>query len=99
MLLWTFNISFLTFLAGVVGLLVNRKTLIQILIALEICLLSILVNFSSTGLEIGELVGLIISLLITVIAAAESSLGLTIIIYFYKLRGSISSKNLNLLKF
>lgn len=86
-------------MAGVIALLVNRKNLIQILIALEICLLSIIVNFSTTGLENGELAGLIISLLITVIAAAESSLGLTLIIYFYKLRGSISSKNLNLLKF
>lgn len=68
------------------------------LLSLEICLLSILLNFSISVLILNDLGGVIIAVLITVIAAAESALGLSIIIFFYKMRGSISSKNLSLLK-
>jgi NADH:ubiquinone oxidoreductase subunit K len=69
-----------------------------VLLSLEICLLSILLNFSISVLILNDLGGVIIAVLITVIAAAESALGLSIIIFFYKMRGSISSKNLSLLK-
>ena len=68
------------------------------LLSLEICLLSILLNFSISVLILNDLGGVVIAVLITVIAAAESALGLSIIIFFYKMRGSISSKNLSLLK-
>tara|TARA_B110000908_G_C10256301_1_gene455747 strand:+ start:3224 stop:3484 length:261 start_codon:yes stop_codon:yes gene_type:complete len=85
-------------LIGVSSLIINRNNLIQVLLSLEICLLSILLNFSISVLILNDLGGVIIAVLITVIAAAESALGLSIIIFFYKMRGSISSKNLSLLK-
>jgi len=85
-------------LIGVSSLIINRNNLIQVLLSLEICLLSILLNFSISVLILNDLGGIIIAVLITVIAAAESALGLSIIIFFYKMRGSISSKNLSLLK-
>lgn len=86
------------FVLGFYGLLINRSNLIQILISLEILLLCMLLNFSTSILYSESIHFLITSILITVIAASESALGLILIIYFYKLRGSISLKTLITLK-
>ena len=98
MLFWVTYLLFFIFILGIYGLIINRSNLIQMLISLEILLLSLLLNFSIIVLLNINILSLIISLLITVIAASESALGLIIIVLFYKIRGSISSKTLTNLK-
>ena len=98
MILWSYFSFIFIFILGVYSLISNRVNLIQTLISFEILLLSLLLNFTLISIIQNSVSMLIISILITVIAASESALGLTIIIYFYKLRGSISPSNLILLK-
>ena len=98
MILWSFFLVNFVFILGFYGLIINRSNLIQILICFEILLLCLLLNFSISIYINLNLFSLIISILITVIAASESAIGLTIIVFFYKLRGSISPKNIISLK-
>jgi NADH:ubiquinone oxidoreductase subunit K len=98
MFFWTYFSFIFIFILGIYSLISNRVNLIQTLISFEILLLSLLLNFTLISIIQNSVSIIIISILITVIAASESALGLTIIIYFYKLRGSISPSNLISLK-
>jgi NADH-quinone oxidoreductase subunit K len=75
-----------------------RKHIINILISLELIILSININFIVISCFIDDLLGQIYSLLILTIAAAETSIGLAIIIVYYRLRGGISVDLISLLK-
>lgn len=75
-----------------------RKHIINILISLELILLSINMNFIIFSLILDDLLGQIYALLVLTLAAAESSIGLAIIIVYYRLRGGISIDLINLLK-
>lgn len=69
---------------------INRKNLIAILISLEIALLAVNMNFVVFSYYIGEISGKIFSLVILTVAAAETSIGLAILVVFFRRRGSIS---------
>lgn len=75
-----------------------RKHIINILISLELIILSININFIVISCFIDDLLGQIYSLLILTVAAAETSIGLAIIIVYYRLRGGISVDLISLLK-
>jgi len=90
------NISI--FLIGLIGLFIIRKNLIIIIISLEILLLSINLNFILISLFIDDLLGQLFSLIILVIAAAETAIGLSLIILFFKIRTEINIFLLNNLK-
>jgi NADH-ubiquinone oxidoreductase chain 4L len=81
---------FLLFLIGILGFVLNRKNIILMLISIEIMLLSItlIILLNSTIFE--DILGQIFSIYIIVIAAAESAIGLGILVAFYRLRGSIA---------
>ena len=84
------NLSILLFLIGILGFLLNRKNIILMIIAIEIMLLAVtlLVLISSFGFD--DNVGQTFSLYIISIAGAESVIGLSILVAFYRLRGTIS---------
>ena len=90
--------SFLIFLISVFGILINRKHIIILLICLELMLLSSSINFVLFSFLFEEFLGQIYVLLILVIAASESALGLALVVVYYRLRGSISLDLINLLK-
>lgn len=93
------NIIFiLLFTLCLIGIIINQSNTILILILIEIMFLSIILLFLYSSFYSNQLVGQIISLYIIALAAVESALGLSIMIIFYKLRGSISIKFLNLIK-
>lgn len=76
----------------------SRKHIIIILISLELLLLSININFVIFSIFLDDFFGQIFALIILGVAAAESALGLAILIIYFRLRGSISIFVLNLLK-
>lgn len=76
----------------------SRKHVIIILISLELILLSININFVVFSIFLDDLLGQIYALLVLTVAAAESALGLAILIVYYRLRGGISIDLINLLK-
>ena len=79
------------------GILMNRSNLIIILFSIELLLLSINLNFLIFSVYLDDLIGELFSLLILTIAAAESAIGLAIIIVFFRTRGSIKINQINLL--
>ena len=91
-------LSFIIFIIGSSGMFLFRKHIINILISLELLLLSININFIATSCFIDDLLGQIYALMVLTVAAAESSIGLSIIIIYYRLRGGISIDLINLLK-
>jgi len=88
----------LLFVLSILGIILNQSNIILILIFIEIMLLSISLNFIIHAYVINNLLGQICSIYIITVAAVESAIGLSIMITFYKLRGSISIRFLNLLK-
>ena len=84
------NLSILLFLIGVLGFVLNRKNLILMLISIEIMLLSITLIILLNSSIFEDILGQIFSVYIIVIAAAESAIGLGILVAFYRLRGNIA---------
>lgn len=98
-MLFDFNLLVLImFCISIIGIIINRSNIILILVSIEILLLSISMNFMLSSLINFSLEGQIIAIYIITIAAIESAIGLSIIVAFYKIKGSISLKLLNLLK-
>lgn len=91
-------ISFNIFLIGVLGICLARKHIIIILISLELILLSINFNFICGSVFFDDLLGQIYALLVLTVAAAETAIGLALLIIYYRLRGGISVDLITLLK-
>ena len=87
------NLSLLLFLIGILGFILNRKNIILMIIAIEIMLLAVtlLVLISSFSFDDG--IGQIFSILIISLAGAESVIGLSILVAYYRLKGSISLRS------
>lgn len=85
-----FEINLILFLLGFWGLFVVRKSLIAILIAIEMLLLSVNLNFIVFSAFFDDLFGQVFALSILTVAAAESAIGLAILVIFYRIRGAIS---------
>jgi len=83
-------ISVILFVIGLVGFLANRKNILLLLLALEIMLLAININFVVFSVFLDDLLGQIFTLIVLTVAAAESSLGLAILIVYYRVRGGIA---------
>jgi NADH-quinone oxidoreductase subunit K len=91
-------LSLLLFIIGSCGMFIFRKHLINILISLELVILSLNINFIVFSCYLDDLLGQVYALFILTVAAAESSVGLAIIIVYYRLRGGISLDLISLLK-
>ena len=91
-----FNI--LLFFIGLAGIFVIRKNLLIFLMAVEIILLSLNLNFIYISLYLDDFLGQLFSFLILVLAAAESAIGLTFLIIYYRLRQNLNIRYINILK-
>ena len=91
-------LSLLIFIIGSLGMFLFRKHIINILISLELLLLAINMNFVVFSSFLDDFLGQIYALLVLTVAAAETSIGLAIIVVYYRLRGGISIDLINLLK-
>jgi len=91
-------LSFILFVIGLLGLFLFRRHLIIFLISLEILLLCININFITFSVYLDDFLGQIYVLLILTVAAAETALGLAILVIYYRLRGGISIDLISLLK-
>lgn len=97
-----FSIQFLVnlyiFFLGILGVLTNRRHFLVIIVCIEMMLLSINMCFLLFSLQLDDIMGQIFSFFILTVAAAESSIGLAIIILYYKNRGNIFSSTRFLLR-
>ena len=84
------NLSLILFSIGILGFVLNRKNIILMLISIEIMLLAVTFIILLNSLLFEDIVGQVFAIYIIVIAAAESAIGLGILVAFYRLRGNIS---------
>jgi len=91
-------LSVTLFLIGTFGMFFSRKHVIIILISLELILLASNINLVIFSVFLDDILGQIYALLVLTVAAAESALGLAILIVYYRLRGGISIDLISLLK-
>ena len=86
------------FTIGIIGIFLNRKNLIVILMCIELLLLAVNINLVSFSIFLNDLNGQIFTLFILTVAAAEAAIGLAIIVAYYRNTGSIAVENINTLK-
>jgi len=91
-------IAIMLFVLGLLGIIFNRTNLILVLMSIEIILLAVSINLLIFSFLLNSLLGQIFSIFILTVAAAESAIGLSIMVAFYKIKGSISIRSLSLLK-
>jgi len=77
------------FTIGAFGLFLNRKNIIVMLMAVELILLAVNINFIAFSAHLGDSVGQVFALFILTVAAAESAIGLSILVTFFRNFGSI----------
>ena len=77
------------FTIGIIGIFLNRKNLIVILMCIELLLLAVNINLVSFSIFLNDLNGQIFTLFILTVAAAEAAIGLAIIVVYYRNVGSI----------
>ena len=91
-------VSCLLFLLGMWGIFLNRKNILIMLMSIELMLLAVNLNFLVFSVSLDDLVGQIFALLILTVAAAESAIGLALLVVYYRVRGSISVEFIHLMK-
>ena len=91
-------IAIMLFVLGLLGIIFNRTNLILVLMSIEIILLAVSINLLIFSFLLNSVLGQIFFIFILTVAAAESAIGLSIMVAFYKIKGSISIRSLNLLK-
>ena len=91
-------VSATLFTIGVVGIFVNRKNIIVILMAIELILLSVNLNLAAFSAFSGTIEGQIFAMLVLTVAAAEAAVGLAILVVYFRNRGDISVENVDLMK-
>jgi len=93
-----FFIPLTIFLIGLIGVFLNRKNVLLIIICVELILLAINFSFLISSYYLDDVLGQIFAIFVLTVAAAESSIGLAILVTYYRVRGSISITSINLLK-
>lgn len=92
------TIIILLFLIGALGLVLNRKNILIILMSIELMLLSVNLNFIIFSIYLDDIIGQIFVLFILTIAATESAIGLAILSIYYKLKNTIQMDKIKTLK-
>ena len=92
------TLSAIIFTIGVIGVFMNRKNIIIILMSIELILLAVNINLVSFSIYLQDLVGQVFAMFILTVAAAEAAIGLAIIVIYYKNKGSINVEQINTLK-
>ena len=77
------------FSLGMIGIFLNRKNVIVILMSIELILLAVNINLVSFSIFLQDIVGQVFTMLILTVAAAEAAIGLAIIVVYYRNKGSI----------
>jgi NADH-quinone oxidoreductase subunit K len=91
-------VSAILFTMGVLGIFVNRKNLIVILMAIELILLAVNINLVAFSSYLGDLVGQVFAMFVLTVAAGEAAIGLAILVIYFRGRGTIAVDDVNRMK-
>ena len=92
------TLAAIIFAIGIIGIFLNRKNVIIILMSIELILLAVNINLVSFSIYLQNLIGQVFTMFILTVAAAEAAVGLAIIVIYYKNRGSINVEQISSLK-
>jgi len=92
------TVAAMLFTIGVFGIFLNRKNVIIILLSVELILLSVNINLVAFSSFMGDMVGQVFTMLILTVAAAEASIGLAILVVYFRNRGTIAVEDIHLMK-
>ena len=92
------SVAAILFTLGVIGIFLNRKNVIIILMSIELMLLAVNINLVAFSAYLGNLEGQIFALMILTVAAGEAAIGLAIVVTYFRNRGSIAVEDINMMK-
>ena len=92
------TVAAILFTLGVLGIFINRKNIIVILMSVELILLAVNINLVAFSTHLGDIVGQVFALFVLTVAAAEAAIGLAILVVFFRNRGSIAVEDVNMMK-
>ena len=84
------TVSAILFVLGVMGIFINRKDVIVILMSVELILLAVNINLVGFSAFMNDLVGQIFAMFVLTVAAAEAAIGLAILVIYFRNRGTIA---------
>jgi NADH-quinone oxidoreductase subunit K len=91
-------VAAILFTIGVLGIFINRRNVIVILMSIELILLAVNINFVAFSSFQHNLVGQIFTMFVLTVAAAEAAIGLAILVVYFRNRGNIAVEDINLMK-
>src|SRR5271154_266020 len=92
------TVAAILFTIGVLGIFLNRRNIIIILMSVELILLAVNLNFVAFSSYLGDLVGQVFALFVLTVAAAEAAIGLAILVVYFRNRGTIAVEDVNVMK-
>jgi len=91
-------VAAILFTMGVLGIFMNRKNIIVILMAIELILLAVNLNFVAFSAYLHDLVGQVFAMFVLTVAAGEAAIGLAILVIYFRGRGTIAVDDVNRMK-
>jgi len=91
-------VSSILFVMGMLGIFLNRKNIIIILMAIELILLSVNLNLVAFSAFLGDMTGQVFAMFVLTVAAAEAAIGLAILVIYFRQRGTIAVDDVNRMK-
>ena len=92
------TVGAILFVLGILGIFLNRKNIIVILMSVELILLSVNLNLVAFSAQLGDLTGQVFAMVILTVAAAEAAIGLAIVVIYFRNRGTIEVEDVSTLK-
>ena len=89
------TVAAILFTIGVLGIFLNRRNVILMLMAIELILLAVNINLVAFSAYLGDLTGQVLAMFVLTVAAAEAAIGLAILVIFFRRRGSIAVDDVN----
>lgn len=92
------TVAAVLFSFGAVGIFLNRKNVITILMCIELMLLAVNINLAAFSQLHDDISGQIFAMFILTVAAAEAAIGLAILVVYFRNRGNIAVSDVNMMK-
>ena len=86
------------FSIGVIGIFLNRKNVIVLLMSVELILIAVNINLVAFSVYLQDIAGQVFTMFVLTVAAGEAAIGLAILVVFFRNKGSIQVEDINTLK-
>lgn len=90
------TVSSTLFMIGLLGLILNRRSVLLVLMCVEILLLAVNLQWIAFSVYLDDVMGQVFALYVLTVAAAESAIGLAILVIYFRVRGTIAMESMNL---